>query len=69
MRSMRPRLFLSIETLIPCYLIAKSVEGDAEISATLLAVIFETLQRDKLEEKMSFLNEVDTRIGTQRLAG
>ncbi len=53
-----------VETLIPCHLIVKSVEGGTEISAQLPAEIFHTLQTDKTEQKMTFLNEVETKLKT-----
>ena len=54
----------SVETLIPCHLIAKSVEGGTEISAQLPVEIFHTLQTDKTEQKTAFLTEVETKLRT-----
>ena len=53
-----------VETLIPCHLIAKSVEGGTEISAQLPAEIFRTLQTDKKGKNSAFLDEVETKLKT-----
>ena len=53
-----------VETLIPCHIIAKSVEGGTEISVQLPAEIFHTLPADKTEPMTAFLNEVETKLKT-----
>jgi uncharacterized protein (DUF302 family) len=53
-----------VETLIPCHIIAKSVEGGTEVSVQLPAEIFHTLQTDKTEPMTAFLNEVETKLKT-----
>ena len=53
-----------VETLIPCHLIVKSVEGGTETSIQLPAEFFHTFQADKTEQRTAFLNEVETRLRT-----